>query len=59
MPTMDRNRWIKERLRFLRERLQAGVSDDERAAIEAEIDTLRKEAGSLPRFLGRLLGRVR
>jgi hypothetical protein len=46
---IDRNRWIKERLQFLNERLAAGPPDDERRAIEAEIETLAQE-----RRLGRL-----
>ena len=40
---IDRNRWIKERLRFLDELLAANPTDDERRAIEAEIETLVQE----------------
>lgn len=37
---IDDRRWIEQRLKFLRERLAAGPSDDERQAIEAEIEAL-------------------
>ena len=56
MTTVDRGRWIEERLRFLNERLDSGASDDERAAIESEIEALRKEAGSPHRWVRRLFG---
>lgn len=54
------DRWIAERLAFLRERLAADPPADERAAIEAEIEVLSKERGitfagvRLPLFLRRL-----
>jgi hypothetical protein len=54
------NRWIAERLKFLRSRLAEDVSDDDRKAIEAEIEILTQERGltaggfPLPRFLRRL-----
>ncbi len=39
-------RWIAERLRFLRERLLLpDLSQDERRAVEAEIDVFSKERG--------------
>jgi hypothetical protein len=53
---MDRQRWLRERLRFLHERLDAGPSDEERAAIEAELEQLHKERGGPGRLLRRLLG---
>jgi hypothetical protein len=52
---IDGQRWIAERLKFLRERLSADVSDDERRAIEAEIGALLNEGGIMPggsRFRG-------
>jgi hypothetical protein len=57
MTTVDRHKWIAERLRFLQAELDRGdVSDDQRAAIEAEIAQLRKEAGGPGRWLKRLAG---
>lgn len=52
---IDRNRWLKERLRFLNECLAANPSDDERRAIEAEIEALSKEnrAGRLKNLFSR------
>jgi len=54
--TVDRVRWIEERLRFLEQRLEQGVSDDERSAIESEIEGLHKEAGASRRWIRRLFG---
>ena len=54
------DRWIAERLKFLRERLAADPTADERAVLEAEIDVLSKERGitvagiRVPLFLRRL-----
>lgn len=54
------NRWIAERLKFLRSRLAEDMPDEEREAIEAEIETLTHERGlttggfPLPRVLRRL-----
>lgn len=54
------DRWITERLKFLRARLAEETPTEERQAIEAEIETLSKETGinphglRLPRFLRRL-----
>ncbi len=42
---IDGERWIAERLRFLRERLGADPSDAERRVIESEIEVLSKERG--------------
>lgn len=56
-------RWISERLKFLRERLAADPSPEERAAIEAELDVLSRERGvtvagiRVPLFLRRLARR--
>ena len=45
-PIIDGDRWIRERLRFLRARLEADdLSPDDRRAAEAEVDTLAKERG--------------
>ena len=42
---IDGERWIAERLAFLRERLAGEVAAEERSAIEAEIEVLSKERG--------------
>ncbi len=42
-PIIDGEKWIAERLRFLREHLTGDLSEDERRAAEAEIETLSKE----------------
>jgi hypothetical protein len=57
-------RWIKERLQFLRERLADGeLSDGERTAIETEIEVLSTERGlttaGFPAFPTGLLRRLR
>ena len=57
---VDGERWINDRLKFLRERLAADPPAEERAAIEAEIDQLSRERGvttaglRMPLFLRRL-----
>ena len=42
---IDGERWIAERLAFLRERLGGSLDADERRATEAEIAALSKERG--------------
>ena len=42
---IDGERWIAERLKFLRERLAGDLSESERAATEAEIEALSNERG--------------
>lgn len=42
---IDGERWITERLAFLRERLAAELADEERSAVQAEIEVLSKERG--------------
>ncbi len=42
---IDGERWIADRLAFLREQLAAQPSDHERRAIEAEIEVLSNERG--------------
>ena len=42
---IDGERWIAERLAFLRERLAREPTADERRAMEAEIEALTKERG--------------
>ena len=42
---IDGNRWIAARLAFLRQRLSEDPTQDERKAIEAEIEALSKEHG--------------
>jgi hypothetical protein len=60
---IDGRRWIDERLKFLRERLAAGPSDEERRSIEAEIEALlaerRRTGRGLPRSFPRLPRRRR
>ncbi len=58
---IDGDRWIAERLKFLRERLAGDLSADERTACEAEIEALSKERGlrSGGRRASRLLRRRR
>ena len=57
---IDGERWIAERLKFLRERLAQELPDDERKAIETEIEALSRESGltaggrRFPRILRRL-----
>jgi hypothetical protein len=62
---VDGDRWIKDRLGFLRSLLEddhRDLTEEQRAAIEAEMATLSKERGihhggpGLPRGLRRLLG---
>ncbi len=48
---IDGERWIGERLAFLKERLAAELTDEERSAVQAEIEVLSKERGI---SLGRL-----
>jgi hypothetical protein len=48
VPAIDGERWIAERLRFLRKRLESELSDEERRATESEIEALSKESGILP-----------
>ncbi|MBV8981880.1 MAG: hypothetical protein JO086_13330 [Acidimicrobiia bacterium] len=56
MPTVDRHRWIEARLQFLEERLEGGVSEDERSVIESEMEALHNEAGGSRRWVRRLFG---
>ena len=42
---IDGERWIGERLTFLRERLAAGLTEEERSAVQAEIEVPSKERG--------------
>jgi hypothetical protein len=55
MTTVDRRRWLADRIRFLEGQLEGDVSDAQRTAIEAEIESLRNEAGP-SRWWRRLLG---
>lgn len=43
---IDGRKWLQDRLRHLQAQLDADPSDDQRQAIEAEIEKLRGEAGS-------------
>lgn len=42
---IDGERWIADRLRVLRQRLTQEISDDERQAVEKEIEVLSQERG--------------
>jgi hypothetical protein len=59
MGTVDRQRWVRERSRFLRERLTVAATDGERAAIETELALLREERRRPGGFVRRLLGMPR
>jgi hypothetical protein len=58
---IDGEGWISARLKFLRERLDGELSDEERQAAEAEMAALSKERGIMPAGLRfpRLLRRLR
>ena len=62
---IDGDRWIGERLAFLRGVLTTDMSDEQRKAIEDEIEKLSKERGihiggfRLPLFPSRWIGRRR
>jgi hypothetical protein len=61
---MDGDRWIAERLEYLRGLLGGDISDEQRQTIEAEIEVLRKERGlhlggfRMPLFPSRWIGRL-
>jgi hypothetical protein len=44
-PVINGERWIRDRLCFLRERLACDISDAERDAIQAELAVLSQEPG--------------
>ena len=54
--TVDRAKWVKERITFLEALLDTDVTGEQRTMIESEIAALRKEAGSVPSWLRRLIG---
>ncbi|HUP70769.1 MAG TPA: hypothetical protein VM142_13275 [Acidimicrobiales bacterium] len=58
---IDGERWIADRLRFLRARLAEELAEDERAQVESEIALLSKERGVRAdgRRPSRLLRRLR
>lgn len=58
---IDGERWIADRIRFLRGHLVEELSEDERAQVEAEIALLSKERGMRAdgRRPSRLLRRLR
>lgn len=52
MPTVDGNEWTEKRLQFLQGLLADDPTDEQRAAIEAEIAELNaSRRGRLPRWL--------
>jgi hypothetical protein len=56
-PIIDGERWIRERLRFLRSQLENDELDaDTRAAVESEIETLSAEKGLTVRGFRSLRG---
>jgi hypothetical protein len=50
---IDGRKWRQDRLRHLQAQLDADTPDDQRRAIEAEIEKLKAEAGSSRRRWGR------
>jgi hypothetical protein len=60
---IDGDRWIAQRLAYLRAVLATDIPEDQRKAIEEEIEKLRKERGihiggfRLPWFPSRWIGR--
>ena len=57
MPTVDRQRWIQDRLHFLEQTLAAGVPEEQRMANEEEMTQLHKELGGpASRWVRRLFG---
>jgi hypothetical protein len=49
---IDGDDWIAKRLAFLRERLTADLRDEERQAVEAEMQALSEERGIMPGGIG-------
>lgn len=47
-PVLDGEKWIAERLKFLRQRLSEPLSAGQRRAIQDEIEALSKERGIMP-----------
>ncbi|HEV3363301.1 MAG TPA: hypothetical protein VG795_04050 [Acidimicrobiia bacterium] len=45
---IDGEDWIAKRLRFLRERLAGELPDEERGALDQEVEALSKESGVMP-----------
>jgi hypothetical protein len=54
---IDGERWIAQRLKFLRERLAGDLSEAERKACEAELEVFSRERGL--RAGGRRVSRIR
>jgi hypothetical protein len=52
---IEGRRWLEERLRHLQAALSTEITDDQRKAIEAEIERLRGAAGSHHRRFRRWL----
>jgi hypothetical protein len=50
---IEGRKWLEERLRHLEAALSTEVTDDQRKAIEAEIEKLRGEAGASHRHFRR------
>jgi hypothetical protein len=50
---IDGRKWLKDRLRHLESQLDAEPSDEQRKALEVEIEKLRAEAGANRRLFGR------
>lgn len=45
---VDGEGWIAQRLAFLRKRLSEDLADEDRRAVETEIEALSKERGIMP-----------
>jgi hypothetical protein len=52
MPTVDGHDWTAKRLRFLQQLLDDNPSDEQRAAVEAEMNELRGSRRGWRRWLG-------
>ena len=44
MGIVDRHEWIEKRIAFLTEQLEHDLSDEQRAAIQTELDELRSSS---------------
>jgi hypothetical protein len=52
---IDGRQWLEDRLSALQSHLEASDSDEERATIEAEIESVQKQLREARRHLGRWL----
>jgi hypothetical protein len=52
VPTVDGHDWTAKRLRFLQDLLDDDPNDEQRAAIEAEMNELRRSKRGWRRWIG-------